>query len=137
VQKKANPVAMAARAQFARESHQVVIVHPDDVVLVHQRAQVVRIQLIHAHVPARLGTGVLLEVDPAVENRPEHAIGEPVAIFLNVALRQVDLGIGHFVDLVSSRLTCRLVGHLAAPAKPHAVLIFERGFHRRGHFVGE
>ena len=89
---------MAARAQFTRESHQVVIVHPDDVVLVHQRAQVVRIQLIYAHVPARLGTGVLLEVDPAVENRPEHAIGEPVAIFLNVALRQVDLGIGHFVD---------------------------------------
>src|SRR5882757_4352246 len=72
-----------------------------------------------------------------MENGPQHAIGEPVAVFLNVAVRQVELDIGHFVDLVSSRLTDRLVGHLAAPAKPHAILIFERSFHRRRNFVSE
>ena len=50
VQEKANPIAMAARAQFAREKHQVIIVHPDDVVLVHQRTQVIRKQAVDAHV---------------------------------------------------------------------------------------
>jgi hypothetical protein len=85
----------------------------------------------------RLGTGVLLEVDPAVENRPKHAIGESVAIFLDIVVRQVDLNIGYFVDFEGSRFTARLVGHLAAPAKPHAALIFERSFYRRRQFVSE
>ena len=128
---------MAARAQFARESHQVIIVHPDDVVLVQQRAQVIRIEVVHADVAARVSAGVLLQVNAVVENRPEHAIGEPVAIFLNVVVRQVDLDMGDFVEIEGSRLANWLVGHLAAPAKPHAVLIFERSFHRRGQFVSE
>jgi hypothetical protein len=72
-----------------------------------------------------------------VENGPKHAIGESVAIFLDVVVRQVDPDIGYFIDFESSRFTARLVGHLAAPAKPHADLILERSFYRRRKFVSE
>ena len=137
VQEKADPVAMAARTQFAREKHQVIIVHPDDVVLVDQRAQVIRKQAVDAHVAARVSARIFLQVDAVVENGPEHAVGETVAIFLDVVVRQFDLDIGHIVDFESSRLAGRLVGHLAAPAKPHAVLILEHSFHRHRHFVSE
>ena len=65
------------------------------------------------------------------------AIGETVAIFLDVGVRQFDLDIGHIVDFESSRLAGRLVGHLAAPAKPHALLILEHSLHRHRHFVSE
>ena len=41
VQEKADRIAMAARAQLASERHQMIVVHPDDVVLVEQRAQAV------------------------------------------------------------------------------------------------
>ena len=137
MQEKADPVAMAARAQFARENHQVIIVHPDDVVLVDQRAQVIRKQLVDANVTARVRTRIFLQVHAVMEDWPEHAIGQSVAIFLDVVVRQVDLDIGYFVDFEGSRFTARLVGHLAAPAKPHAALIFERSFYRRRQFVSE
>ena len=115
----------------------MIIVHPDDVVLVDQFAQVIRKQAVDAYVAARVGARICLQVDPVMENGPEHAIGESGAIFLDVVVRQFDLDIGRFVDFQSSRFIGRLIGRFAAPAKPNAVLILEHSFHRRRHFVSE
>ena len=41
MQEEADPVAVAARAQFAGQQHQMIVVDPDDVVIPDQRAQAV------------------------------------------------------------------------------------------------
>ena len=86
VEEKSDRVAVAARAQLASEQHQMIVVHPDDVVLLEQRAQAVGEHAIDPHVAAGVGARILLQVDPVVKDRPQHAVGEAVVIFLDVVL---------------------------------------------------
>ena len=137
VKKKSDGVAMPARTQLASQQHQMIIVHPDNVVLPEQRAQAVGEHAVDADVAAGVGAGVLLQIDPVVKDRPQHAVGEAVVIFLNVVLRQIDEDIGHLVDVDDLRLPVRLLRDLAAPAEPHSVAIFERSLHRNRHAPGE
>ena len=121
VQEEADPVAVAARAQFAGEQHQMIVVDPDDVAFADERAEAVGEHAVDPHVAARVGARVLLEVDPVMKDRPQHAVGEAVVIFLDVGLRKIDQDIGDLVDFDDPRFAGRLVGDLAAPAEPQAV----------------
>ena len=109
VEEKADRVAMAARAQLASQQHQMIVVHPDDVVLVEQRAQSIGEHAVDAHVAAGVGARVFLQVDPVVKDRPQHAVGEAVVIFLDVVFRQIDQDVGDLVDLDDVRLAVRLL----------------------------
>ena len=97
-------VAVAARAQLASEQHQMIVVHPDDVVLVEQRAQAVGEHAIDAHVAAGVRARVFLQVDPVVKDGPQHAVGEAVVIFLDVVCRQIDENVSDLVDVDCLRL---------------------------------
>ncbi len=133
VKEKSDGVAMAARTQFASQQHEMIIVHPDDVVFPEQRAQAVGEHAVDADIAAGVSAGIFLQIDPVVKDRPQHAVGEAVVIFLNVVLRQIDEDIGHLVDIDDLRLPVRLLRDLAAPPEPHSVAIFERCLHRNRH----
>jgi hypothetical protein len=135
--KKPDPVAMTAGPQFARKQHQMIVVHPNDVILVHQRAEAIGEQTVDSHVAAGVGARIFLQVDPVMEDRPEHAVGEPIVIFLDVVGRQVDQDVRHLVDIDRRRLGRRLFGHFAAPAEPYSVATLECGLHRHRHPAGE
>ena len=51
------------------------------------------------HVAAGVRARVFLQVDPVVKDRPQHAVGEAVVIFLKVVRRQIDQDVGDLVDL--------------------------------------
>ena len=137
MKEKSDGVAMAARPQLASQQHQVIIVHPDDVILPEQRAQTVGEHAVDPDIAAGVGAGVFLQIDPVVKDRPQDAIGEAVVIFLNVVLRQINEDIGDLVDIDDLRLPVRLLGDLAAPAEPHSVAILERSLDRNRHSPGE
>ncbi len=136
VEEKANPVAMSARPQFARQQHQVIIVHPDDVVLMDQRAQSSAEHPVDPHVAARVGARVFLQVDPVVKDGPEHAVGETVVIFLNVVRPQIEQDVGDLVDFDRPCFAGRLVRNLAAPAEPKPVSILQGCLDRHRHSSG-
>ncbi len=116
----------------------MVVVDPYDIVLPEQRAQTIGEHAIDPQVAAGVGAGIFLQVDAVVKDRPEHAVGEAVVIFLDVVLRQVDEHIIDLVDLDRLRFAGRLLlRHLAAPAEPHAAAIFERRLDRDRHPAGE
>ena len=52
VQEEADALRAAHRAQLGGQRDQVVVVHPDDVVLLQQRHQLAREELVHAPVAA-------------------------------------------------------------------------------------
>ena len=137
VKKKPDGVAVPARTQLPSQQHQMIIVHPYDVIFPEQCAQAVGEQAVDADVAAGVSAGVLLQIDAVVEDRPQHAVGEAVVVFLDVVLRQINEDIGHLVDIDDLRFPIRLLGDLAAPAEPHSVAIFERSLHRNRHSPGE
>ena len=137
VEEKSDRVAVAARAQLASEQHQMVVVHPDDVVLLEERAQAVGEHPIDPHVATGVHARVLLQVDPVVKDGPQHAVGEAVVIFLDVVCRQIDEDVSDPVDLDYVRLAWGWVRDLAAPAEPHSVAIFQRGLHRDRHSASQ
>src|SRR4029077_6216768 len=124
---------MAARTQFASQQHEVIIVYPDDVIFSEQRAQAVGEHAVDADIAAGVSTRVLLQIDPVMKDRPQHAVGETVVIFLNVVLRQINEDIRHLVDINDLRRPVRLLRDLAAPYAPHSVPIFERSLYRNRH----
>jgi len=65
-----------------------------------------------------------------VKDRPKHAIGETVVVFLEILAREVGHNVGRAValDRFGARLSCRL-DH-AAPAHPDARVPFQRGLER-------
>ena len=118
VQEEADRILVAARPQFAAQQHQMVVMHPDDVVVPEQRAEPVREQLVDPEIAARLRMGIFLQIDPVVQDRPEHAVRQTIVIFLDVVPGKVDQNIGHLVDDHRSRFARSGFGDLPAPAEP-------------------
>jgi hypothetical protein len=109
-------------------------VDPDDVVALQQREQLAREQLVHAPVAAQVAGLEMRQVQPVMEDRPQHAIGIAAIVGVMVVLAQVQLGQGDAAGLAEAQFT--LAGraafdHLAAPAEPQAAGLLQ-GF-AQGH----
>ena len=75
VQEETDPVGAAQRAQFSGERDQVIVVHPQNVVFLQQRQQLASEQLVDAPVARDVAGVEVGEVEPVMEDRPEHAVG--------------------------------------------------------------
>ena len=122
VQEKADAVLVPARAQRLRERDQVIVVHPDDVVGPQQLVELAREMLVDAHVAGQIAAREFREIEPVMQDRPQHAVGEAVVVFVVV----LGAEIGHdIVDVVMMDRVgldrIALAGDLAAPAEPHAL----------------
>jgi hypothetical protein len=84
VQKKTDPVGVAAPSQRVRDRDQVIVVHPDQVVLPDYFFELGREMIIDPEISAEIPTRELGEIKPVMQNRPQHAVGEAVVIFLNL-----------------------------------------------------
>ena len=126
VEEEADRIDAAARAEFARQRHQVIVVHPDDVVVLDDRVELFGEQAVDAHVAALVGARIFLQVDPVVQDRPQHPVGEAVVVFLIVGLGEIDHGVFDPAAFEAARRRLA-VADVAAPAEPDADAIAQRG----------
>src|SRR6185369_6615415 len=115
-----------AHPQFPAERHQVIVVHPDQVVLVDQRGYGIGETLVHPRITAGKAALELREVEPVVEEGPKRAVRIAIIIFVDILRFQVDgcsgdAEISLEIDMARERL--RL---LAGPAEPDAVALPQR-----------
>ena len=148
VQEEADLAAEAAFAQQRTQRDQVVVVHPDGVVLVQHRRQLLGEQRVDLAVALAGGAVVVHQVQAEVQQRPQRAVGEAVVVGVQVRLGQVhgdvaDVAVGMLVQAAAG-LAAR---GLAAPAEPQPTAFLQRAqqAHRQpagtdlagqGHAVG-
>ncbi|MCY1420490.1 hypothetical protein D9M71_361120 [compost metagenome] len=135
VQEEADAVGVAAGAQGLGEGDQVVVVHPEDVVRLQQRAQAFGEELVDAQVAAEVRLVELREVQPVMQDRPQHAVGEAVVVLLEVVRTHVGEDVPHVAALDGGERR-RLLLHLAAPAEPEPAALAHGRFHRDGEPPG-
>ena len=103
----------------------MIVVHPDHVVGLEKGLQTVGEHLVDAEIARHLAAGELHEVEPVMQDRPQHPIGEAVVVLLEVAPRDVggDVGDARMLELANLLLA---LGHgAAAPAEPDALVALE------------
>ena len=139
MQEKSDALAATQRTQLRRQRDQVVVVHPDHVVLAQQRQQLAREHLVHAAVALAVIGAEVGQVQPVVQHRPQHAVGVALVIGRVVRLAQVHGGQGHVAGLVCLQRTFagRAVrGDRAAPAEPQAARACQRVAQGHGQATG-
>ena len=127
---------MPARAQFQREPHQMIIMHPDYVVGLQDLGDLIGEIAVDAHVAGKVRARIFREVDPVVQQRPQHAVGEAVVIFLMVVDVEIESDIADVAPLDDLRRSGRLLGDAAAPAAPHALTPAQRRLDRDREAAG-
>jgi len=126
---------MATASQRGRDRDQVVVVNPDKVVFDDDLFQLVGEVLIHPEIAAEIPARELGKIQPVMQYRPQHAIGETIVVFLIIFVRQIGDDVFDVLVLDGPRLQ-RLWRvrrrDLAAPAEPDATIALQRGPQR--HF---
>jgi len=103
----------------------MIVVHPDHVVRLEKGLQTVGEHVVDAEIARHLAAGELREVEPIVQDRPQHPIGEAVVVFLEVAPRNVGGDVGDVRMLELANLLLALCHGAAAPAEPDALVALE------------
>src|SRR5262245_2335496 len=81
---------------------------------------------VDAEIAAEVAPGELGQIEPIVQNRPQHAIGETVIEFLVVIFAQVHRRVGNVVLHDRFDSPRRVFGYATAPAEPQAAIALER-----------
>jgi hypothetical protein len=129
VQEKADPRLDAELAQLLAERDQMIVVHPDQIVVAQIRVQLFGKQLIDppiADVPVAIEAR---EVEAVMEQRPECSVGEAAVVAIELGLDEIERDVGDVAgadDLGHERPG---VGGLTAPAEPDAAGFAQRGQH--------
>ena len=134
--KEADLVGKAQLAQELGHRDEVIVLDPDDVGRLQQARKTPGELLVDAEIGIDVAAREIGEIEPVVAHRPEHAIGEPVIIFVDVAAREVG---DRVVDVTVALLVERWLGlgrGLAGPAEPQAAGALERGAERDGETTG-
>ena len=95
VQEEADAVAVTAVAQHLRKRNEMIVVHPDDVVGLQQTVELIGKMGVDAPVAAEIAARKFRQIEPVVQDRPQHLIGEAVVIFLIVGVDEVGNHVGH------------------------------------------
>ena len=83
-------------------------------------------KFVDAEIAAEIAAREFGKVEPVMQNRPQHAVGEAVVEFLVVVLAQIDGGVSDVVvfdDLGRPRI---VVGRAPAPAEPKSAALAQR-----------
>jgi hypothetical protein len=103
----------------------MIIVHPDHVVGLQQGLQPVGEHLVDAQIAGHVAAGELHQIEPIVEDRPQHAIGKAVVEFLEIAAGNIGRDVGDAGMLDPAHRLFALRHGLAAPAEPDAAVALE------------
>ena len=130
VQKEPDPVAVTAIAKHLGEWHEMIVMHPHEVVRLEDIVELRGEMRVDPPIPAQIAARELGEIEPVVQNGPEHAIGEAAVVLLIVGFSEI----GHDVGDVTARDRLGdgilLARDAATPAEPDAGPALEQGTHR-------
>src|ERR1035441_5097213 len=118
--KEADFVFVAELAQHLGQRNQMIVVHPHHVVRAQQLLQIAGEEFIDPQIAAKIAAGEFGEIEPVMQDRPQHTVGKTVVEFLVVVLAQTD---GHVRNVVVlDRLGCprMAIRNAPAPAEPDA-----------------
>src|SRR6266542_695176 len=82
---------------------------------------------IDAPIAAEIAAGKFSEIEPIVQNWPEHAISEAVVIFLIVGFAEIGDDVGHVATLNRPGRHVSLGRNGPAPAEPETAVVLEQG----------
>ena len=119
VQEKTDLVLVAALAQRLGEGQEMIIVHPDHVVRQQHLLQFIGEMIVDAQIAGQIAAREFREIEPVMQDRPQHAVGEAVVIFVVILLRQVGHDIRNVVGFDRFGLE-PFAGRASAPAEPDA-----------------
>ncbi|MCY1533345.1 hypothetical protein D9M68_686670 [compost metagenome] len=139
VQEEADALLAAHGAQLGGQRHQVVVVDPDDVVVLQQRHQLAREQLVHAPVAADEAGIEMRQVQAVVEHRPEHVVAVAQVVAVVVFAAQVERGQRHLAGLLLVHLAFArgpAFDDLPAPAEPQAAALLQALAQGHGQAAG-
>src|SRR3954452_4056770 len=102
--------------------------HPDYIVGPNDLVQFVGEMLVDTQIAGEIAARKLGEIEAVVQNRPEHAVGEAVVVFLVILLAEIG---HHITDVLSLDGACfhSVAGNIPAPADPHAGAIAQCGLY--------
>jgi hypothetical protein len=126
VQEKPDPVGVPAPPQGVRDGNQMIVVYPDQIVVFDDFFELGREMIIHPEIAAEIAAREFGEVQPVVQDWPQHPIGEAVVIFLKVVLRQVGDDIFDVLVPDGARFQPVRRSDIAAPAEPDTAVPVER-----------
>src|SRR5690606_1577225 len=78
MQEEADLVPVPAFAQRLRQREEMIVVHPDDVVWPQNLVQFIGEMLVDAQVAAEVTAREFRKIEPVMQDRPQHAVGEAV-----------------------------------------------------------
>jgi hypothetical protein len=96
----------------------VIVVNPYDIVGLKKLVQFRGEDLVDPHIAAEITTGEFRQIQPVMENRPQHSVGVSIVIFLIVLFNQIDQHIRLMAALDRPDGDARFCSHLAAPSEP-------------------
>jgi hypothetical protein len=125
VQEESDPVGMAAPPQGIRDRDQVIVVDPDKIVILDDFLQFGRKVIVDPEISAEVSPRKLGEVQPIMQDRPQHPVGEPIIVFLIVMFSQVGDDVFDILVFDGSRSKLVLCSDFPAPAEPHASVVLQ------------
>ena len=127
MQEEADPALHAEPAQLLAHRDQVVVVHPDQVVVAQIGIKLLGEQLVDlavGHVPVAIEAR---QVEAVVEQRPQRAVGEAAVVALEGARREVEGDVGDVAGAKDFWHRRGGLGLLSAPAEPDAAGLAQGG----------
>ena len=127
MEEKPEPVGDALAPQFPPQRDQMIVMHPDEIVVLQQRQQglgeaAVRALIAALEFPRKFG-----EVDPVMEQRPERAVRIAVIIFVDILRLQIDRRGGDAFGPLKIDMAAEILRLPARPAEPDAAALAQRG----------
>ena len=119
-------VAVPAVAQRLGQRNQMIVVHPYDVVGFQQCFEVTGEILVYPEIAAEIASREFGEIEPIMQDRPQHTVGKAVVEFLVVILAKIDSGIGNVFVRDGLHGPRHIFGNASAPAEPQAAVPLER-----------
>src|SRR3546814_3039859 len=99
VEEEAHALPEIHLAKLLAERNQMIVVHPDHVVVAQHGGELAGDKVVDPEISGIVAARKLGKVKPEMEKRPKLRVGEAVVIFLEVALREMDRGIGSLADM--------------------------------------
>src|SRR5262249_25855857 len=118
-------VGMAAPPQGIRDRDQVIVVNPDQVIFLEDLFEFGGEMIVDPEIATEVAARKLRQVQPVMENRPQHPIGEAVIILLIIMFRQVGDNVLDVLVFEGSRPQLVLGANLSAPPDPNSAVVLQ------------
>jgi hypothetical protein len=126
MQEESDPVGMPTPPQGVGDRDQVIVVDPDEIVILDDLFEFGREMKVDAEISAEVTPRKLGKIQPIMQNWPQHPIGETVIVFLKFVFGEIGDDVLDIVTFDGSRSQFILRADLSAPSDPDAAVAVQR-----------